>query len=170
MEHFLLRPTNLVDQYSDLRLFFCDEVDYTITSVPPCRKIYASYDSKFMGFFPGTFDAPLLTISASRFVVYFAQLDYYGAGWFFFTYPAYGFKFTATGTSTPGSGWDCSVGADQKLVATGLCDVSPGWTGVGCSSGKVVTLALPGLQLSSTLPHNVGDLSQLISLDLSKNY
>ena len=73
--------TNLVDQYSDLRLFFCDEVDYTITSVPPCRKIYASYDSKFMGFFPGTFDAPPLTISASRFVVYFAQLDYYGAGW-----------------------------------------------------------------------------------------
>jgi Leucine-rich repeat (LRR) protein len=66
-------------------------------------------------------------------------------------------------TATNGAGWT----QKWNIAANNLHETS--WYGVGMKNGHVISLALPGNNLTGTLPEVLGGLSQLEQLNLSSN-
>lgn len=66
-------------------------------------------------------------------------------------------------TSTHGENWFTNEG---WLSESHPCS----WYGVGCDSGHVTQLSLPGNNLNGRLPANIGDLSHLQRLDLQARW
>ena len=72
-------------------------------------------------------------------------------------------------TSTNGAGWTDNTGWDQITGATTTCDLNS-IHGVLFSGNRVSFLLLQGNNLTGALPTELGDLSQIMQLELPINH